>query len=114
MTGSEGAPGDEAVDVLRWRLAGLPGRLTEASYLTAGNASQFRVVVDLIAQAQTQRLTGVSRQELPELVRAHLERARPATAADLLADLLDSLDARLRQLVAVGHLRGVAGRGPVR
>lgn len=102
MTDTATSVSEEAADVsLRWRLAGLPGRLTEATYLAAANAAQFRVVVDIVAAAQTRRLTGVSRDELPELVRAQLEVALPPAAAeDLVTDLLDSLDARLAQLVA--------------
>ncbi|MGV1007214.1 MAG: DUF2397 domain-containing protein [Dermatophilaceae bacterium] len=86
---------------LRWRLAGMPGQLTEASYLVTANAAQFRLIVDIIEQEQSHRLTGVSREELPDLLRTQLARLlTPHHAAELQTELLAALDNRLAQLVA--------------
>ena len=80
---------------LRWRVARLPGRLPEATYLVVANAAQFRLIVDVVADEQGHSLTGVSREQLPALLADRL----PET---LYSDLDPVLDARLRQLVAWG------------
>ncbi|MEU7999347.1 DUF2397 domain-containing protein [Micromonospora sp. NPDC049060] len=55
-----------------WQLAGLPGGLIEASYLTGKYASQYRVVVDVLLDQQQHTLTGVPAADLPLLLRAYL------------------------------------------
>ena len=51
-------------DVDDWELAGFPGRLDVAAYLAADqHAAQYRVLVDVLLDAQEQSLTGVSREE---------------------------------------------------
>ncbi|UQU62533.1 DUF2397 domain-containing protein [Couchioplanes caeruleus] len=55
-----------------WQLAGLPGGLLEASYLTGRYAAQYRVIVDVLLEQQQHTLTGVSAAELPDLLRARL------------------------------------------
>ena len=48
-----------------WELAGFPGRLDIAAYLTADQlAAQYRVLVDVLLDAQEHSLTGVGRDEL--------------------------------------------------
>ena len=60
-----------------WELAGFPGRLDVAAYLTADqHAAQYRVLVDVLLDAQEHSLTGISRDELLALVRDRI------TAAD--------------------------------
>ncbi|MGH3202150.1 MAG: DUF2397 domain-containing protein [Streptosporangiaceae bacterium] len=87
-------------DVDAWELAGFPGRLDVAAYLTADqHAAQYRVLVDVLLDAQEQSLTGVSRDELLASVRDRIATAAdPATAERLTApDSLD-IDARMRAL----------------
>ncbi|MFI1996331.1 DUF2397 domain-containing protein [Actinoplanes sp. NPDC020271] len=55
-----------------WQLAGLPGGLLEASYLTGKYASQYRVIVDVLLDQQQHTLTGVPAAELPDLLRTYL------------------------------------------
>lgn len=90
---------------LAWRLAGLPGAVPQTSYLNSANVHQFRVIVEVMHEQQSQRLTGVAAAELPDLIRAHLER-RLATqhAARLLADDGFNLSGRLTALVRWGVL----------
>jgi hypothetical protein len=53
-----------------WELAGFPGRLDVAAYLTADQlAAQYRVLVDVLLDAQEHSLTGVGRDELLAAVR---------------------------------------------
>jgi hypothetical protein len=53
-----------------WELAGFPGRLNVAAYLTADQlAAQYRVLVDVLLDAQEQSLTGVGRDDLLAAVR---------------------------------------------
>jgi uncharacterized protein (TIGR02677 family) len=83
-----------------WQLAGLPGGLRLASYLTAtgpGMAAQYRLIVDVLLDQQQHTLTGVPHDTLASLVAARAEQvAGPATAARLLADL--RLQDRMNQL----------------
>lgn len=94
MTSTDPDQGLQDVDAddLRWSLAHVRGRLTEATYLVVGNAAQFRLIVDVVADEQGHSLTGVSRSELPSLLADRIP-------ASLFADLEPVLDARLRQLV---------------
>lgn len=86
-----------------WLLAGMPGQLRHASYLTERLAPQYRLIVDVLLDEQSHSLTGVARVELPELLQ---QRARKATerhvAEALLAEDVFDLDARMDQLQAWG------------
>ncbi|WP_020577040.1 hypothetical protein [Actinopolymorpha alba] len=67
MTMHEGIV-DESIEhqVDGWELAGFPGRLKVAAYLTA---DQYRLIVDALLDAQEHPLTGVGRDELFVAVR---------------------------------------------
>ena len=99
-------------DAGQWPLAGIPGGLTVASYLTApaGAAAQYRLIVDTLLDEQARSLAGVSRADLEVLLRhrlrARLDQQRGDQAGPLLASL--PLDRRLDQLVGWG----VAARWP--
>ena len=95
-------------DVDSWVLAGFPGRLTVAAYLTADqHAAQYRLIVDALLDAQEQSLTGVGRDELLAKVRDRITAATDPAAAERLThqDVFD-LDARMRAL----HGWGVVAR----
>ncbi|WP_344620235.1 DUF2397 domain-containing protein [Dactylosporangium salmoneum] len=62
-----------AVDL--WQLAGLPGGLLEASYLTGPLASQYRLIVDVLLEQQQHTLTGVAATDLPGLLRERVVRS---------------------------------------
>lgn len=82
-----------------WLLLGLPGTVAPANFLTSSLAPQYRLVVDILAERQTQSLTGVGHDELLDLLRDRLpETVIPA--GELLASL--NLDDRLSQLVHWG------------
>ncbi len=91
------APGQQQESLDAWSLLGLPGPLSAASFLTGQRAHQYRLIVDILAERQTQSLTGVGRDELADLLGRRLP---PDTAQDLLPSL--NLDERLGQLVAWG------------
>lgn len=55
-----------------WQLAGLPGGLIEASYLTGKFAAQYQVIVSVLLDQQQHTLTGVAAADMPDLLRAHL------------------------------------------
>ncbi|GLZ28070.1 hypothetical protein Lesp02_02600 [Lentzea sp. NBRC 105346] len=83
-----------------WELAGFPGRVDIANYLTAQeHAAQYRLIVDVLFDAQEVALTGVGRDELLTAVRERIEsvvdvpRARELTSLPVL-----DLDARMQQL----------------
>lgn len=83
-----------------WQLAGLPGGLRLASYLTAGagTAAQYRLIVDVLLEQQQHTLTGVSHDQLGALVASRVaELAGPAAADRLLEDF--PLQQRMSQLV---------------
>ena len=83
-----------------WELAGFPGRLDVAAYLTADQlAAQYRVLVDVLLDAQEHSLTGVGRDELLAAVRDRIADATDAMTAERLTrpEALD-LDARMRAL----------------
>ena len=84
-------------DVDTWALAGFPGRLDIAAYLTADqHAAQYRVLVDVLLDAQEHSLTGVGRDELALQVRERLAAATdPATADRLAAPDLFDVEARM-------------------
>jgi len=88
-------PGAAALDV--WALAGLPGQVAAASFLTSPNASQYRLIVRVLAQQQSASLTGVGHDDVAHLLRACLP---DADADELLAGM--NVDDRLAQLVAWG------------
>lgn len=83
-----------------WELAGFPGRLDVAAYLTADQlAAQYRVLVDVLLDAQEHSLTGVGRDELLAAVRDRIaEAAGPAAAERLTRPEVFDLDARMRAL----------------
>lgn len=90
-----GLPGADA-----WELAGFPGRLKVAAYLTADQvAAQYRVLVDVLLDAQEHSLTGVGRDELLAAVRERIAAATDAQRAERLTspDVFD-LDARMKAL----------------
>lgn len=96
-------PDPELSQGLAWSLAGLPGQVVEASFFTVANATQFRLIVAVLFEQQQHRLTGVAQAELPELLRARLERdVGPDRATALLSDETFSLDNRVQQLVRWG------------
>jgi uncharacterized protein (TIGR02677 family) len=90
-----GLPGTDA-----WELAGFPGRLKVAAYLTADQvAAQYRVLVDVLLDAQEHSLTGVGRDELLAAVRERIAVATDAQTAERLTspDVFD-LDTRMKAL----------------
>ncbi|SDB93653.1 TIGR02677 family protein [Raineyella antarctica] len=80
-----------------WSLLGLPGTLSAASFLTSTRAHQYRLIVDILAERQTQSLTGVGHDELTVLLRERL----PLESSDELLTTLN-VDERLAQLVQWG------------
>ncbi len=87
-------------DVDTWALAGFPGRLDIAAYLTADqHAAQYRVLVDVLLDAQEHSLTGVGRDELLAKVRECVAAATdPATADRLTAPDAFDIEARMKAL----------------
>ena len=94
-----------------WVLAGLPGGLPLASYLTAPNAAAYRLVVDVLLHAQQRTLTGVRHDELAGLLRERVGAAGVADPDRLVSAELFDLDARMRQLLGWGGRPGLAGPG---
>lgn len=83
-----------------WELAGFPGRLQVAAYLTADQlAAQYRVLVDVLLDAQEQSLTGVGRDDLLAAVRERIAAMTDQATADRLTspDVFD-LDKRMDAL----------------
>lgn len=87
-------------DVDTWALAGFPGRLDIAAYLTADqHAAQYRVLVDVLLDAQEHSLTGVGRDELLAIVRDRIAAVTdPATADQLTSPDSFDVDARMKAL----------------
>src|SRR6266516_1474671 len=87
-------------DVDAWELAGFPGRLDVAAYLTADqHSAQYRVLVDVLLDAQEYSLTGISRDELLTSVRDRITAATDTvTAARLSAPDSFDIDARMKAL----------------
>jgi hypothetical protein len=87
-------------DVDAWELAGFPGRLDAAAYLTADqHAAQYRVLVDVLLDAQEHSLTGISHDELLALVRDRITAATdPVIGARLSAPDSFDIDARMKAL----------------
>lgn len=83
-----------------WELAGFPGKLNVAAYLTADQlAAQYRVLVDVLLDAQENSLTGVGRDELLAAVRDRIASATDEpTAARLTHPDVFDLDARMHAL----------------
>jgi uncharacterized protein (TIGR02677 family) len=92
-------PDDQDEDVDLWQLAGVPGGLKLASYLTVGGgtAAQYRLIVDTLLDQQHHSLTGVSEAELEVLIRSRLTGIAGVTAAHQLLDDF-SLSGRMDQL----------------
>jgi uncharacterized protein (TIGR02677 family) len=84
---------DHEDDVGQWPLAGTPGGLTVASYLTApeGAAAQYRLIVDILLDEQAYSLAGVSRADLEMLLRHRCRDHLPVLATLPLDDRLDQL-----------------------
>ncbi|MFD0576071.1 DUF2397 domain-containing protein [Dactylosporangium darangshiense] len=83
---------------------GPPGRLDVAAYLTADqHATQYRVIVDALLDAQEHSLTGVGRDELLDRVRGRVAAVADLATAERLTlpDEFD-LEARMRTLHAWG------------
>ena len=83
-----------------WELAGFPGRLDVAAYLTSDQlAAQYRVLVDVLLDAQEHSLTGVGRDDLLLAVRDRIATMTDAATAQRLTgpDAFD-LDARMHAL----------------
>src|SRR5580698_610923 len=83
-----------------WELAGFPGRLNVAAYLTADQlAAQYRVLLDVLLDAQEQSLTGVGRDDLLTAVYERIAAATDAATADRLTDPeVFDLDKRMQAL----------------
>jgi uncharacterized protein (TIGR02677 family) len=83
-----------------WELAGFPGRLNVAAYLTADQlAAQYRVIVDVLLDAQEQSLTGVGRDDLVAAVHQRIAAATDPVTADRLTDPeVFDLDKRMQAL----------------
>ena len=83
-----------------WELAGFPWRLDVAAYLAADQqAAQYRVLVDVLLDAQEHSLTGVGRDELLAGVRDRLAAAAdPVTAERLTSPDAFDIDARMKTL----------------
>jgi uncharacterized protein (TIGR02677 family) len=87
-------------EVDTWALAGFPGRLDIAAYLTADqHAAQYRLLVDVLLDAQEHSLTGVGRDELLAGVRDRIAVFTDAATAERLtgADSFD-IEARMKAL----------------
>ncbi len=86
-------------DIDTWALAGFPGRLDIAAYLTAEHAAQYRVLVDVLLDAQEHSLTGIGRDELLARVRDRIADGTDPAAAERLThpDMFD-IDARMKAL----------------
>ncbi|WP_406036503.1 DUF2397 domain-containing protein [Micromonospora sp. NBC_00898] len=76
-----------------WQLAGLPGGLPQASYLTSRFAGQYRLIVDVLLAEQEHTLTGVAATDLPALLRRRLNAlgADPALLDDPAFKLKDRM-----------------------
>jgi uncharacterized protein (TIGR02677 family) len=86
-------------DVNAWELAGFPGRLDVAAYLTAEHAVQYRVIVDVLLDTQEHSLTGVGRDELLASVHTRIGSVTgPQTADRLVAAGEFDIDARMKAL----------------
>jgi uncharacterized protein (TIGR02677 family) len=87
-------------DADAWELAGFPGRLDIAAYLTADQlAAQYRVLVDVLLDAQEHSLTGVGKDELLAAVRERIAVTADTTIADRLTSPgVFDLDERMRAL----------------
>src|SRR5580693_8353576 len=83
-----------------WELAGFPGRLDVAAYLTADQlAAQYRVLVDVLLDAQEHSLTGVGRDDLITAVRERIAAASDSATAERLTDPdVFDLDKRMQAL----------------
>lgn len=92
-------PAPASVDV--WQLANLPGGLRQASYLTSPEATQYRLIVDVLLDQQQVSLTGVGEDDLRDLIGARVEATAGREAATRLMESLE-LTARMRQLAAWG------------
>src|SRR5215471_16692386 len=91
-------------DVDAWELAGFPGRLNVAAYLTADqHAAQYRILVDVLLDAQEHSLTGISRDDLLASVREKITAATdPGMAKHLTTPDRFDIDARMKSLHAWG------------
>lgn len=94
-----GADVGPSSEIDTWALAGLPGRIKFASYLTGRNSAPYRLIVDVLLEAQGRSLTGVARSELPRLLLAYAtEHYGEGAARSLLHEDIFDLDQRMTQL----------------
>jgi uncharacterized protein (TIGR02677 family) len=92
--------GPEADGIDLWAAA-LPGQVMVPAYLVSKYAAQYRVIVDVLLEAQDTSLTGMSYDDVAQAVEARLRLLLDADpAARLLADPGFALEARLGRLVA--------------
>jgi uncharacterized protein (TIGR02677 family) len=83
----------------------LPGQELVPGYLVSRLAAQYRVIVDVLLEAQDSSLTGLSFDDVLARVRAHLSAVLSAEVAQRLLGSEDfTLDARLDRLVRWGVL----------
>nr|WP_026401302.1 DUF2397 domain-containing protein [Actinomadura rifamycini] len=98
MDGDELPPEPEGRDL--WA-AVLPGQALVPAYLTSKYAAQYRVIVDVLLEAQDTSLTGLSYDEVANAVHRRLHGLVGAEAAErLYSDPGFVLEARLGRLVA--------------
>ncbi|MEU7576785.1 DUF2397 domain-containing protein [Streptomyces sp. NPDC041068] len=92
-----------ATEVDAWALAGLPGRIRFASYLTVRNSAPYRLIVDVLLESQARSLTGVARADLPRLLHEHAtERYGEGVVESLLREDALELDQKMTQLFKWG------------
>ncbi|WP_410596158.1 DUF2397 domain-containing protein [Amycolatopsis sp. lyj-23] len=85
--------------------AHLPGQDLVPAYLVSRFAAQYRVIVEVLLEAQDSSLTGVSFDDVATRTRAYLGERLPAEVADeLIGGDGFALDARLERLVKWGVL----------
>ncbi|WP_170210323.1 DUF2397 domain-containing protein [Saccharopolyspora antimicrobica] len=95
--GRGSAPGQARLS--RWELAGFPGRVEIANYLTQEHTSQYRLIVDVLFDAQEVALTGIGRDELLTALQDRIEAAVGGLQArELTMPPVLDLDARMHQL----------------
>jgi uncharacterized protein (TIGR02677 family) len=95
---------ERSAEIDPFELAGFPGRLDVAAYLTADQyAAQYRVIVDALLDAQEHSLTGAGRDEIMTKIREVLSTQTDGATVERLTgpDAFD-LDARMKALHAWG------------
>ncbi|MFC9846259.1 DUF2397 domain-containing protein [Streptomyces sp. NPDC060223] len=83
----------------------LPGQELVPAYLVSRFAAQYRVIVDILLEAQDTTLIGMSYDDVVERVPGHLAaRLDPAVVGELVSAESFHLDARLERLIKWGVL----------